>query len=276
MVPIVVLLLAGTAVFFWTASIRESQQSLPDGFSFATPSATGKESDGSLGQAPEGGHQLPMEGKLAAANKVVANLKSGEVTYPATQDVYEFAGAFARVGYTMTENSQFTAWFANENAYYMPFTDMTGSGWSADASQTVWNRKSDLSRYFPDPGNKAKPTVIATTSTVVGIWADKELYDLQVNLKIGEDTEGGAGTHLVRVAIENTNVHFDGRTETYSKTLEMVVACDPWAGTQAGCRGFIKEELSPKSYSAKNPGFWVFVNTDRYPQPTPIVAPTVE
>ena len=213
-VPILVLLLAGTAAFFWTSSIRDGQQSIPEGFSIATPSATGKESDGSLGQAPGTKYQLPMDGKLAKANKVVADPVTGEILLPDTQDVYVFAGAFARVGFSMTEKAVFEPWFANESSYYIPFTDMTGGWYSADATKEVWKRQPDLVRNFPDPEhNKPTPTITTTSSKVVGIWADKELYDLNVNNpKIGADTEGGEGTHLVRVALENTNTFFDGRT----------------------------------------------------------------
>jgi hypothetical protein len=264
-VPIVVLLLAGTAVFLWTASIREGQQSIPEGFSIATPAATGKESDGSLGQAPGNKYQLPMEGKLLEANQIAPNEATGEIDLPQTQDLLVFSGAFARVGFSMTETASFEKWYDNMKSYYMPFRDMTGSGWSADNAHPGWDDTPYWASDFSSPGRPA--LVLNKTSTVVGIWADKELYDFQVDLKIGEETEGGAGTHLVRVALENTTTLFDGRTTTENVTLEMVVACSPWVGTEDGCRGFTKEELSAGSYSNSNSGFWVYANTDRYSQP---------
>ncbi|MBK5237658.1 MAG: hypothetical protein JJE28_00950 [Actinomycetales bacterium] len=264
-VPIVVLLLAGTAVFFWTASIREGQQSVPEGFSVATPSATGKESDGSLGQAPGGKYELPMEGKLLEANQIAPNAATGEIVLPQTQDLLVFSGAFARVGFSMTETASFQPWYVNMKSYYMPFTDMTGSGWSEDGAHPGLDDTPQWASDFSSPGRPA--LVLNKTSTVVGIWADKELYDFQVNLEIGADTPGGEGTHLVRVALENTTTLFDGRTTTDNVTLEMVVACSPWVGTEEGCRGFSKGELAASSYSNSNAGFWVYVNTDRYPQP---------
>lgn len=270
-VPIVVLVLAATAVFFWTSAIKEGQQSSASSIATATASPTSgygsKPSDKSLGQAPGTKYQLPMDGKLASANKVVADPVTGEVLLPATQDVYVFAGAFARVDFSMTEKAAFDPYYINLKSYYMPFTDMTGSGFNFNYGHPGMD---DRPFFSPeDFSTAAYPSkVVSKTSTVLGIWADKELYDLNVNnLKIGADTPGGEGTHLVRVALENTTTYFDGRTNTENTTLEMVVACTPWVGTEAGCRGFKKAELSGASYSAANPGFWVFVNTDRFPQP---------